>query len=146
MFDSKYKGSDGVERNTAFNTRYVFNSLIGKEFKTGKKSIVALNIKFSTVGGRYFSPLNLEATKANNTPVFDESNAYSLKQAPYIRSDVKISYRKNYNRSTLEVAIDLQNITNHKNIFSQTYNARTNEIVDQYQQGFFPVPFLRYTF
>jgi hypothetical protein len=42
--------------------------------------------------------------------------------------------------------LDLQNVTGNQNIFSQTYNTRTNSIANQYQQGFFPVPFVRYTF
>ena len=32
LFDSKYKGSEGIERNTAFNTHYASNILPGKEF------------------------------------------------------------------------------------------------------------------
>ncbi len=33
LFDSRYKGSDGISRNTAFNTRYVLNALAGKEWR-----------------------------------------------------------------------------------------------------------------
>jgi hypothetical protein len=59
---------------------------------------------------------------------------------------VKLAYRKEYKRSSLEIAVDLQNVTGNQNIFAQNYNPRTNTIVTQYQQGFFPVPFIRYTF
>lgn len=146
LFNSKYKGSDGVERNTAFNTHYVFNALAGKEFKTGSNSVVALNLKFSTVGGRYFSPLNVEASKMSMNPVYNEAQAYSLRQVPYLRADIKITYRHNFLHSTVEASLDLQNVTNHQNIFTQRYNTRTNQVVNQYQQSFFPVPFVRYTF
>ena len=37
LYSSKYKGSDGIERNTAFNGNYVFNALAGKEFKIKAK-------------------------------------------------------------------------------------------------------------
>ena len=30
IFDSQYEGSDGVKRNTAFNSNFVFNALGGK--------------------------------------------------------------------------------------------------------------------
>ncbi len=146
IFDSKYKGSDKVERNTAFNTHYAFNTLIGKEFRTGKKSIIGANIRFSTVGGRYFSPLDVNASATNNYPIYDETNAYSIRQSAYLRLDVKISYKKEFKKSTFETGMDLQNITNHKNIFQQSYNRRTNTIVNQYQQSFFPIPYIRYTF
>ena len=148
FFDSKYKGSDGVERNTAFNTHYVFNVLVGKEVKVGRKksNVLAVNLRLSTVGGRYFSPLNVAASRSRGEAVYDGSRAYSQQQTPYFRTDLKLAYRKELAKSTLEIALDLQNLSNNKNIFQQTYNTRTQGIANQYQQGFFPVPFVRYTF
>ncbi len=148
LFNSRYVGSDGVERNTAFNTNYVVNALAGKEWKVGRRktSVLVLNFRVSTVGGRYFTPLNLAASRARTVAVFDENRAYSERQTPYFRMDLRVAYRKEYKRSTLEVALDLQNVTNNQNIFQQAYNRRTNQIVNEYQQAFFPVPFVRYTF
>jgi hypothetical protein len=60
--------------------------------------------------------------------------------------DVKLLYRRNFKHTALEVSVDLQNLTNHENVFLQQYNRRTNSIVTQYQQGFFPVPMVRFTF
>ena len=60
--------------------------------------------------------------------------------------DIKIGYRKDYKKSSLEFAFDLQNVTNHQNIFSQGYNKSRNTISNEYQQGFFPVPMFRFTF
>ncbi len=147
LINSRYKGSDGIERNTAFNTGHVFNLLVGKEFKLGKKgSILGLNLKVSEIGGRYLTPLDLTASQLEGKAVYMKSMAYSVKQDDYFRTDLKISYKREYRRSTLECSIDLQNITNNKNIFNQTYDKRTNRIVNNYQQGFFPVPTVRYTF
>lgn len=147
LFDSKYKGSDGVERNTAFNTKYVLNVLAGKEFKLNKRgNILALNIKGSAVGGRYFTPIDVAASAAASQAVYDNALAYSQLQSSYFRVDFKLSYRKEFKHSTLEASIDLQNITNHKNVFSQDYDIRTNKLYYTYQQGFFPVPLVRYTF
>jgi hypothetical protein len=147
LFDSKYKGSDGVERNTAFNTNYVFNVLGGKEFAVGKKgNIIALNVKVTYTGGKYLTPIDYAASAIEKDAVFKESEAYSERQDPYFRTDIKVSYRKEYRRSTMEFALDLQNVTNNKNVFMQSYNPRTNSISTEYQQGFFPVPTFRYTF
>jgi hypothetical protein len=49
-------------------------------------------------------------------------------------------------KSSMEFALDLQNVTNHQNIFAQGYNKYTNAIAYEYQLGFFPVPMFRYTF
>ena len=146
LFQSKYKGSDGVERNTGFNTGYVFNILAGKEFKVGTKSILALNLKMTSVGGRYLTPIDLAASRAAGDEVDRNDLAFSQQQPGYFRTDLKIAYRKEYRRSTLEVALDMQNLTNNQNVFSKYYDRRTGKIVTVYQQSFFPVPMIKYTF
>lgn len=148
LFDTQYKDSDGIERNTAFNNRYVVNFLAGKEFVIGRKksNVLNVNLKLTTSGGKFLTPLNLAASKIKQEAVFDENSAYSAKQSGYFRIDLKASYRKEYRKSSLEFSLDLQNLTNHKNIFQQSFNRRTNSIVNEYQQSFFPVPMVRYTF
>ncbi len=147
LIRSRYEGSDGVERNTAFNTGHVLNVLAGKEFKVGKKgSVLAVNVKATTIGGRYLTPLNLTASQFAGTAVYRTELAFSEKQTDYFRTDFKIAYRKEFRKSTMEFSVDLQNVTNNKNVFNQTYDRRTNRIVNNYQQGFFPVPMFRYTF
>jgi hypothetical protein len=148
LFNSKYKGSDGIERNTAFNTKYVYNVLVGKNFAMGKiPGTFSINARVSGVGGKFTSPIDVAASIASGGTEYDEVNApYSIRQSPYFRADLKIGYRRNYKKSTLETGIDLRNFTNHKNIFIQSYNRRINRIVDQNQQGFLPVPYFRFTF
>ncbi len=147
LIDSRYKGSDGIERNTAFNTGYVFNVLGGKEFKVGKKgNKLAINLKTSVIGGRYLTPIDLIASQNAGTEIEYNNLAYSVKQADYFRVDLKLSYKKEFKKSTLEYSLDLENVTAHDNIFNQSYEANTKRIITNYQQGFFPVPFFRYTF
>ncbi|HEY9048720.1 MAG TPA: TonB-dependent receptor [Ohtaekwangia sp.] len=147
LFDSKYKGSDGIERNTTFNTQYVFNALGGKEWRVGRgKNFFSVNVKVSTIGGKRLTPIDFGKSQVFGRTIYRESEAYSDRQTPYFRTDLRFSYRKEYTRSTLEVSLDLQNLTNNKNIFTQSYNPRTNSIVTQYQQSFFPVPYVRFTF
>jgi CarboxypepD_reg-like domain/TonB-dependent Receptor Plug Domain len=147
LFDSKYKGSDGIERNTAFNTKYAANILAGKEFKVGKKgTVLYTNLKLTTIGGRYFTPLDFAASQTRGSAVYDRTNAFSEKQTAYFRMDMKVGYRKDFKASSMEFAVDFQNLTNHQNIFSQGYNKFRNTVSYEYQQGFFPVPTFRYTF
>jgi hypothetical protein len=147
VFDSKYKGSDGVERNTAYNTGQVVNLLAGKEWKLGSGSkFLSLNLKVTTIGGKYLTPIDFAKSQQYGSAIYRENEAFSEKQDDYFRTDFRVSYRKEYRKSTLELALDLQNVTNNQNIFAQSYNPRTNTIVTQYQQGFFPVPYVRFTF
>lgn len=67
LFQSRYEGSDGVERSTSFENGYVANALIGKEWGIGKakRNFVTFDTKFTTSGGRPYTPIDLEATRAN---------------------------------------------------------------------------------
>ena len=147
LFQSRYSGSDGIERNTAFNSGHVFNALAGKEFRLGHRgSVIAFNLKVTNVGGRYLTPIDLIQSAKEGQAVYKYDKAFSLKQPDYFRTDFRVAYRKEYRKSTLEVAIDLQNLTNHQNVFYQRYDTKTNSIVTNYQQSFFPVPTIRFTF
>jgi hypothetical protein len=142
LFDSKYKGSDGIERNTAFNSNYIANILLGKEFKFGKtkQNAFTLDTKVTTAGGRYYTPVNVAASKAANREILDDSKAFSEQQTPYFRWDVKVGYTLNSKKRqfTQQFFLDFQNVTNNKNIFQQRYSVEKGEIYKVYQIGFFP--------
>jgi hypothetical protein len=147
VFDSKYTGSDGVERNTPFNTRYAANALVGREFKVGhRENTFTVSLRGATTGGRYITPINYEASQAASSAVYRFDRAFSEQQTAYFRADVKLSYKINRPRLTHEIAVDLQNVSNNENVFQQAYNPRTRTIGTAYQQGFLPVPFYRLTF
>jgi hypothetical protein len=142
VFDSKYKGSDGIERNTAFNGKYVANMLAGKEFKFGKnnKNAFTIDTKLTTAGGRPYTPINVVASKAAGREILDESKAYTKNLDDYFRWDVKFGVTMNSSKRkfTQTFFLDFQNVTNRKNIFSQRYSAERNEVYNTYQIGFFP--------
>ncbi len=148
LFNSVYKGSDGTERSTAFNNQYVSNFLLGKEWQINeeKDNVLSFNLKMSIAGGKKETPIDYNASVLAGKAVYDNTKAYSIQESPYFRTDIKIAWRKNGKHLTQELAIDLQNVTNHQNIFMNTYNPRTHKTVYEYQQGFFPVPTYRLTF
>lgn len=146
LFDSKYTGSDGVERNTAFNTNYVVNVLGGKEFRASDNGVLSLNARVSTTGGRRLTPIDVQASRLAREAVYRNDLAYTDQQPAYFRFDLKLGYRIEFGGSTLEFSVDLQNVTNHKNVFIQRYNVDKGVIETEYQQGFFPVPTVRFTF
>jgi len=140
IFDSKYEGSDGVERNTAFNNGYVINVLAGKEFRVGKRHSVTFDTKFTTAGGRYYTPIDLEASKLAQSEIRDESRAFSLQYDSYLRWDVKFGFQLNSKKRKFsqQFYLDIQNVLNRENIFVQRYNRQSNEVNNVLQTGFFP--------
>jgi TonB dependent receptor/CarboxypepD_reg-like domain/TonB-dependent Receptor Plug Domain len=140
LFDSKYKGSDGVERNSAFNYGYVFNFLSGAEWKTSKYNAFTFDMKFSAVGGRYATPVNLAASIATGKEILDESRYNAERLSGYMRLDTKIGYRMNSKRKKFSQTfyLDFQNVTNKQNVFLRRYNALKGTIGEVNQLGFFP--------
>jgi hypothetical protein len=141
LYSSKYTGSDGVERNTAFNGKYVFNALAGKEWKIGsaKRNKFSTDVKFTNAGGRAYTPIDLVASNAIGREQLS-INAYSSFYDTYYRIDLKAGYTMNSGKRKIShtLSLDLQNVTNHKNIFSEQYDDRTQGIKKTYQLGFFP--------
>lgn len=138
VYDARYTASDGVERNTAFNGNYIFNVLGGKEFALGRGHAIGFDSKVTLGGGRRFTPIDLEASRAAGREIRLENLAYSEQFDPYFRLDFKISYSLEGKKATQRFSVDLQNLTGQENVFSQSYNRLTGELNTRYQLGFFP--------
>ncbi|MEZ4805670.1 MAG: hypothetical protein R2852_09365 [Bacteroidia bacterium] len=138
LYESKYKGSNNIEKNTAFNGRFIFNSLAGKELKLNKKGILAFDTKVSLAGGRRYTPINIQASILNQKEIVYEDQTFDKQFDTYFRLDFKITYRRSGKKITQEWFLDIQNITNRKNIFIQGFDVQKGDVVTQYQLGFFP--------
>lgn len=138
VFDSKYKGSNGIEHNTAFNGNYTINLLAGKEFQVSKKMVLSFDTKITSAGGKRYTPIDFEASKKAQRVVYFTDQAYQNSYKDYFRADFKITLRRNGKNIMQEWFLDLQNVSNAQNIFEQTYNPTTNAISTTYQLGFFP--------
>lgn len=142
LFNSEYEGTDGVRRNTAFNNGYVLNVLGGREWKIGKdqRNALTFDMKVTTAGGRYYTPIDVEASQVAGEEVLRDNLAFSERQDPYFRLDLKFGFQLNSRNKKLsqQFFIDLQNITNYDNIFTRRFNELTGEVNEILQSGFFP--------
>jgi len=146
IYNSKYKGSDGVERNTAFNGNFTANLLLGKEFKVKEKNGITVDFRSTWAGGRRYTPVDLVKSKAWGREYRYDTLAYSQQLKNYFRIDVKVGYRHNGKKVTQEWSLDIQNVLNRKNAFIQKYNRDKQNIVIVPQLGIFPVVQYRVTF
>lgn len=138
LFRSLYKGFNGFEHPTAFDNKFVINTLAGYEIpiKTNK---LGFDLKGVYAGGKPYTPIDLEATKIKNEPVYIENQAFSKQHLDYFRIDFKVSYRMNWGKTDQEWVIEIQNLTNHKNVFQQVWDPINKELKIDYQQGFYPM-------
>jgi len=146
IYSSKYIASDGIERSTAFDSRYVVNLVTGKEFEIGKrksnakkKKWITLDGKVSYAGGRRYTPVDEAQSTIDGELVYDEPNAFSDQFEPYFRMDIRMAWRSSGKKTSQEIALDVQNVTNNQNPFILDWNSATNEVEIVYQLGLFPI-------
>ncbi len=146
IFESKYKGFDGIERNTAFNGNYVFNLLAGYEYKFSEKAMLTFDIKTVWAGGKRYVPINVEESIRQHEEVRDYSRAYDNKYDDYFRTDLRIGFKLNGKRITQEWGLDLQNVAGFQSIFMEGFDLDKGEAYKIYQQGFIPMMLYRIQF
>ncbi len=138
LYQSKYKGSNDIERNTAYNGNYILNILAGKEIRLSQKNVLAFDTKITLAGGKRYTPINIDQSRLEKREVRFNEQTYDKQFDPYARLDFKVTYRRSGKKITQEWFIDIQNITNRKNIFLQGYDVSKGKITTQYQLGLFP--------
>ncbi len=153
LFDSKYTGSNGKTYNTDFNGNYMMNLLGGLEYAVGrsKKNSITISSKFTYGGGKRYSPVNLAASNAIMDVVPDESKINSLQFPAYNRLDLRIAYKINAKNIGYEIALDLINLMNTKNVLALSYspdpaNINADPLIKNYQLGFLPLFYVKIDF
>ena len=151
LFDSKYKTPYAAERNTVFNGNFVVNALGGYEFNIGKDKILAFDLKAVWAGGKRKMDIDMDKSIEEKKTVYKYDNVYTNRYPDYLRFDLKISFKQNKRRFSQEYALDLQNVTNRKNIYMEQFNYNettpsASKISNAYQLGFNPMMTYRITF
>jgi hypothetical protein len=147
LYNSTYKGSDDVWRNTAFNGNYVVNGLAGYEFKLKNNLSLLIDAKFTVAGGLRYSPIDIKGSIANSEATYSNDEAFSLQNKTYVKPDIKITIRKDFKRKiALEWALDIQNVVNYENVYFNWYDKNTQREHTVFQNGRFPTVQLKLEF
>ncbi len=151
LYDSRYTGSDGVERKTDFNGTFASNGLFGYEISIKDKSTLQFGTKLTYAGGKLTTPVDIEATNSARELVFIDSLTNTIRLKPYFRFDLKIAYRINTKNTTQELALDLVNVPGTKNVLGYTYAPDPSDpdaypVKEEYQLGFLPLFYYKIDF
>jgi hypothetical protein len=140
LFESKYTGIDGIERNTKFNNNYIANVVGGKEFSVGRSrnSAIGINIRGTYAGGQWYTPIDIDESREKEYTVRDKSQAYDAQWDDYIRFDLKVSFRRNKKKTTRVWELDIQNVTNTLNVTGDYWDPDEDAIVTYTQLGILP--------
>lgn len=151
VYDSRYTGSDGIERNTSYNGLYASNVLFGKEFRINSRQSVSIGGKVTVAGGKRYGYVDVAASETANEIIFSDSLFNERQFRDYFRADVKINWKLNAAKVTHEIGLDLVNLFNTRNLLSLTYapnlaDPNAEPIAEKTQLGFLPIFYYRIDF
>jgi hypothetical protein len=153
VFNSKYKASNGKEFNTDYNGKFITNLLGGLEYDLGKKKRHNLSFgpKLTYGGGRLYSPVDRTASDRIMEVVPQDSLINTLQFADYFRLDFRLAYKINFKKVSTEIALDLVNVTDQRNVLALTYapdptNPTADPLVRNYQLGRLPLFYIKVDF
>jgi hypothetical protein len=141
LFNSTYLTYSKKEFNTRYNRNYQVNIVAGREWKTGaeKRRVLGINAKVLASGALRDSPIDVDASRLKREAVYVQDRYFTSNGDTYYRLDVGFSYKINRKGSTHSFMFDVQNVTNHQNLYGSYYDADKAKIRKVYQMGFFPI-------
>ncbi len=130
LLESRYKGGDGVWRNTRFNRNYIFNALGGKEWKVGKQkqNMLSLNLRFTLQGGERYIPVDEAASINEQKIVYDYSRAYEPQNPAEFLTHFTFNYKINRQKISHEFSVQMINVTGSKEYSGHYLDLRTGKL------------------
>ncbi len=142
LYKSQFKAFDHQYYETRFSGNHTTNITLGKEWSRNKSRILGINGRLVWRGGFRDYQIDLTRSVAANTTVFDYSQPLTVKQADYIRPDLRIYFKRSKDKYSRTLSIDLQNVIGYKNIAFTYFDSLKQELITRYQMGM--VPMLNY--
>ncbi|MFN8343634.1 MAG: TonB-dependent receptor [Spirosomataceae bacterium] len=139
LYNSTYKGQDGVERSTRFNGNHTFSFAGGKEFHKRPNRTFGVNLRVLWLGGYRDSPIDAEASRSSGQTSYKVNELYTIKMKDYFRPDVRLFWKRNKQGYTRTWSVDIQNVSNTQNEAYSYYDILLRQVVKQYQLGMVPV-------
>jgi len=140
LFDGRYRLPEGKTFPTRFATGHAYSLTAGKEWSFGGGQSFRAGLKVLGGGGARYTPLDriAAASSGNYVPLVD--HAWAESSIPYFRLDAGLAWRKSFRRTALLLTLDIQNVTDHKNVSTVAYDPIENDVYDKkHPGGFTPV-------
>ena len=128
VFNSMYKGDDGIMRNTKFDKGYVANMLVGKEFYLHNNKVLGINGRLNFMGGDRESPVDMEKSEEGKTVIYDDTKAYSAQMPATRFFDLTITYRINKSHHSSVWALQVKNVLGSPMYEGYSYYYKTGTI------------------
>jgi hypothetical protein len=138
LFNSTYKGGDGIERNTRFNKNFVGNFLGGKEWELNNKNTIGLNGRIYLKGGNWLSPIDQITSSKQRQVIYDEIRAFERKEPFGYRFDLSLIYRLNGNHSSSVFAVQIMNVFGSIILYEDKFDYAKNTVFTKQSREMLP--------
>lgn len=151
LYNSRYTGSDGIERNTSYNGKYTANLLAGKEFKLNEKQTISVGVKTTVAGGKRYGYVDVAKSNLLNEVIFIDSAFNERQFKDYFRFDLKVNWVYNAKNTTHEIGLDIVNLFNTKNLLGLAFapdlsDPNKEPFAQKYQLGRLPLFYYKIDF
>lgn len=123
---SLFSGSNGNLIASSWDNQHLISTTIGYKFKKNWQ----MGLKYHLAGGAPYTPFDLIASQQNylllGTGVLDYKNLNSKRLKAFNQLDIRIDKKMNFKRTTLDIFIDVQNLTAFKQQPNPTYTFKRN--------------------
>ncbi len=130
LLDARYADAYGDEHGSRWNTGFIANAVIGKEFTRRKEKLTrtwGANLRGNVAGGQHYMPAADEG-----------KGPWEGRYATYWRVDLRVYLKREHARRTGMWALDLQNALNTRNEAFRYFDERQRSFVMRYQLGLIP--------
>jgi hypothetical protein len=146
IYESNYKGYDGIKRNTAFNGNYAINVLGGYEIPFRKNNAFSIGLRTTYAGGRPYIPYDVAETLNQGIEVLDWDNAYEIQQKDYFRINLRLGIKRNKPKYNVEIAMDLQYRTGYTSVYEYRIDPLTGKEYYNREMELYPMASYRIQF
>jgi hypothetical protein len=158
LLESKYYCRKGWY-NTLFNSTFAVKAFVGKKFSINNRTVLRTDISVNWSGGRRYTPVDCDLSYSyyyyfyddrmdidHKSPVRDYSRYFEKRYPDYFRLDFKTSLIINLKSATHIFALDIRNLTDHKNIYYQSIYFENGKITGSSVNQLQLIPVVSYKF
>ncbi len=130
LFNSEYKGGDGLWRNTRYNRQFLVNVLAGKEWQVGKnkQNLLSLNGRVSFQGGDRYIPVDYSLSGSSGSIHYQYNKAFGESLDPSLFVHFTLNYRINKPKHSSTWSFNVINATGVKEFYGFRRNLQTGVI------------------
>ena len=126
-------------QSTRYDGRYIFNTILGKEWSKSSAKVHGLHARLNVLGGFRETPIDVIASEEVGMTVFDETQLFADQQKDYVRIDLSVYRKVKHNKFTSTISLDIQNLLNRKNESFAYYDTFLGEVIRRNQLGLLPI-------